>query len=165
MEKPALGFGREARVEEDTDAIKRFFTPEFRNRLDALIPFAHLTAETVGHVVDKFIVKLEEQLSAKNVTFSLSPEARLWLAEKGYDRAMGARPLARVIDEKVKKPLIDELLFGALVTGGEVHIDLKGENSDRELDFKIVPLRLPEAKAIKPKATRKPRAKKVKELV
>lgn len=157
-----MGFMREARVDEDQDAIKKLFTPEFRNRLDAIIPFAHLTPEIVAHVVDKFIVKLEEQLGEKNVTFSLSAEARIWLATKGYDRAMGARPLARVIDEQVKKPLIDELLFGQLVTGGEVNIDLKEE----KLDFKIVPLRQPkEPKAAKPKSPRKPRSKKVKELV
>jgi ATP-dependent Clp protease ATP-binding subunit ClpA len=165
MEKPALGFVREARVEEDTEAIKRFFTPEFRNRLDAIVPFGHLEPETVGHVVDKFVLKLEEQLADKNVTFSLAPDARLWLAKKGYDKAMGARPLARVIDNEVKKPLIDELLFGKLVTGGEVHIDLK----DDKLDFKIVPLRKPKAetkiKAAAPKAPRKPKEKKVKELV
>lgn len=168
MEKPAMGFMREARIDEDQDAIKKMFTPEFRNRLDAIIPFGHLTPELVANVVDKFIVKLEEQLSEKNVTFSLSPEARLWLAEKGYDRAMGARPLARVIDAQVKKPLIDELLFGKLVTGGEVHIDLKEDTvaGQKMLDFKIVPLRTP--KATKPKLppkSRKPRAKKVKELV
>jgi ATP-dependent Clp protease ATP-binding subunit ClpA len=166
MEKPALGFVREARIEEDTEALKRFFTPEFRNRLDAIVPFGHLEPETVGHVVDKFILKLEEQLADKNVTFSLAADARLWLAKKGYDRAMGARPLARVIDAEVKKPLIDELLFGRLVTGGEVHINLK----DDKLDFKIIPMRKPKAakaepKPAAPKSTRKPREKKVKELV
>lgn len=173
MEKPALGFARESRVEDDQDAIKQFFTPEFRNRLDAIVSFKHLSPETVTHVVDKFILKLEEQLSDKNVTFSLSPESRLWLAKKGYDRAMGARPLARVIDHEVKKPLIDELLFGKLVNGGEVHINLKND----ALDFKIIPGTKPKAKAApkksgakteakaKPKTPRKPRAKKVKELV
>jgi ATP-dependent Clp protease ATP-binding subunit ClpA len=179
MEKPALGFNRDARSEEDTEAIKQFFTPEFRNRLDAIVPFGHLEPETVGYVVDKFILKLEEQLSDKNVTFSLSGEARLWLAKKGYDRAMGARPLARVIDNEVKKPLIDELLFGKLVTGGEVHIDLKDAprssseavaQNEKVLDFKIVPLRKPkatktEAKPTAPKSSRKPPTKKVKELV
>ena len=169
MEKPAIGFMRDKRTDEDTDAIKRFFTPEFRNRLDAIVPFSHLTPETVGHVVDKFIVRLEEQLADKNVTFNLSRDARAWLAEKGYDRAMGARPLARVIDNEVKKPLIDELLFGKLVNGGEVHIDLK----DKALDFKIAPLKKPSrkpraktaAKTAKAAGPKKPRAKKVKELV
>lgn len=169
MEKPAIGFMRDKRTDEDTEAIKRFFTPEFRNRLDAIVPFGHLTPETVGFVVDKFIVRLEEQLADKNVTFNLSREARLWLAEKGYDRAMGARPLARVIDNEVKKPLIDELLFGKLVTGGEVHIEIK----NNALDFKIISLKKPTRKASSKSAAKtdkstkpkKPRAKKVKELV
>jgi ATP-dependent Clp protease ATP-binding subunit ClpA len=168
MEKPALGFGRESRVEEDSEAIKQFFSPEFRNRLDAIVPFGHLTPEIVGNVVDKFILKLEEQLTDKNVTFSLSSDARLWLAKKGYDKSMGARPLARVIDAEVKKPLIDELLFGQLVGGGEVNINLK----DDKLDFKIIPLRKPKAKApvkaAAPKKASKPKSskpKKIKELV
>ncbi|MDB5478238.1 MAG: clpA [Alphaproteobacteria bacterium] len=162
MEKAPLGFGSKAQdAAEDNEAIKRFFTPEFRNRLDAIVPFGHLSPETVAHVVDKFIVKLEEQLTDKNVTFSLTSEARLWLAAKGYDRAMGARPLARVIDAQVKKPLIDELLFGQLVNGGEVHIALKED----KLDFKIIPLRKPKEKTPAAKAPRKPRAKKIKELV
>jgi len=169
MEKPGIGFVRDNRVDDDQEAIKQFFTPEFRNRLDAIVSFGHLTPSIVANVVDKFIVKLEEQLSDKNVTFSLSDEARLWLANKGYDRAMGARPLARVIDREVKKPLIDELLFGKLVNGGEVNIDLKDAPSssgavghnEKVLDFKIIPGRKPKAKA----SPKKPREKKVKELV
>ncbi len=163
MEKAPIGFFRDSRTDEDTDAIKKLFTPEFRNRLDSIVTFGHLTPEIVAKVVDKFIVKLEEQLSDKNVTYALSPEARIWLATKGYDKSMGARPLARVIDNEVKKPLIDEILFGRLVGGGEVNIAIK----DDKLDFKIVPLRKSAAKTdtkSKP-ASKKPRAKKVKELV
>ncbi len=137
MEKNAIGFMREARSDEDSAAIKQLFTPEFRNRLDAIIPFNHLSPEMIGRVVDKFILKLEEQLADKNVTFVLSTEARKWLGDKGYDRKMGARPLARVIDTEVKKPLVDELLFGKLTAGGEVQIDLK----DDKLNFTILPNR------------------------
>ncbi len=133
MEKNAVGFGRDKREDADTEAIQRMFTPEFRNRLDAVVPFANLTPATVGKVVDKFILKLEEQLQDKSVTFSLTPAARKWLAKEGYDRTMGARPLARVINEYIKKPLADELLFGKLTKGGVVQINLK----NNELVFNI----------------------------
>jgi ATP-dependent Clp protease ATP-binding subunit ClpA len=125
LSKAPLGFESSRRVDDDQEEIKRLFTPEFRNRLDAIVPFAHLKPETVGRVVDKFIMQLEAQLSEKNVTISLSDAARDHLAALGYDPAMGARPLARVIQEKIKKPLADELLFGKLITGGSVSIDLK----------------------------------------
>jgi len=122
MAKPAIGFGRGARVGEDEDAIKRMFTPEFRNRLDAVIGFAGLTPPVVGHVVDKFIRELEGQLADRGVTIELTAEARTWLAEHGYDPVYGARPLARTIQEHVKKPLADELLFGRLARGGRVSV-------------------------------------------
>ncbi len=128
MEKDAIGFGRDKNEDADTEAIKRMFTPEFRNRLDAVIPFTNLTPATIGKVVDKFILRLEDQLQDKGVTFSLSPAARKWLAKKGYDRTMGARPLTRVINEYIKKPLADELLFGKLTRGGVVQISLKNDN-------------------------------------
>jgi len=131
MSKPALGFGREEREGEDTDAIKRMFMPEFRNRLDAIIGFEHLTPEVVAHVVDKFVSKLEAQLADRHVIIALSDAARVWLGEKGYDKQNGARPLARLIAEKIKKPLADEVLFGKLHKGGTVRIDVK----DRELTF------------------------------
>jgi len=127
MAKAPIGFGREARVDEDKEAINRLFTPEFRNRLDAVIPFAHLSPEVVTHVVDKFIYKLESQLAERHVTIELTSEARHWLAEHGYDRANGARPLARLIAEKIKKPLADEVLFGKLSRGGTVKV---GVNED-----------------------------------
>ena len=108
---------------EDTEAIEKLFTPEFRNRLDAIVSFSSLTIETVGHVVDKFIGELGTQLAERKVSISLSPQAREWLCRHGYDETYGARPLARVIQEHVKKPLADELLFGDLVGGGACHRD------------------------------------------
>ncbi|HEY5207873.1 MAG TPA: ATP-dependent Clp protease ATP-binding subunit ClpA [Stellaceae bacterium] len=125
LAKPAMGFGSEVRVGEDEEAINRMFTPEFRNRLDATISFQALTPDTIGKVVDKFILQLEEQLADRNVTIELEPEARDWLAKKGYDKLFGARPLSRVIQEHVKKPLAEELLFGSLVRGGVVHLAVK----------------------------------------
>ena len=125
LAKEAIGFGRDTRSGEDTEAIKRLFTPEFRNRLDATIAFAGLTPEIVGRVVEKFVMQLEAQLADRNVTIELSSAAKEWLAEKGYDRLYGARPLGRVIQEHIKKPLAEELLFGKLVRGGSVKVSLK----------------------------------------
>jgi ATP-dependent Clp protease ATP-binding subunit ClpA len=139
LAKEAIGFGRESRVGEDEDAIKRLFTPEFRNRLDATITFAGLTPEIVGRVVEKFVMQLEAQLADRNVTIELSSAAKEWLAERGYDRLYGARPLARVIQEHIKKALAEELLFGKLVKGGAVKVTLK----DNKLDFEITEAALP----------------------
>jgi ATP-dependent Clp protease ATP-binding subunit ClpA len=125
MTKAAIGFGRDIRVGEDEEAIKRMFTPEFRNRLDAVIPFAGLTPEIVARVVEKFIMQLEAQLADRNVTIELSSAAKEFLAERGYDPLYGARPLARVIQEQIKKPLAEELLFGKLTRGGAVKVTLK----------------------------------------
>jgi ATP-dependent Clp protease ATP-binding subunit ClpA len=122
LAKAPVGFGRETRADEDDDAINRLFAPEFRNRLDAVIKFANLGPETVGLVVDKFIAELEGQLADRRVLFELTDEARKWLAVRGYDRLYGARPLARIIQEHVKKPLADEILFGRLKDGGVVKI-------------------------------------------
>ena len=130
MAKEAIGFGREVRQGEDDEAIKRLFTPEFRNRLDATITFAALTPEIVGRVVEKFVMQLEAQLADRNVTIELSSAAKEWLAERGYDRLYGARPLARVIQEHIKKPLAEELLFGRLVRGGAVKVTLKDGKLD-----------------------------------
>ncbi|PWR24917.1 ATP-dependent Clp protease ATP-binding subunit ClpA [Zavarzinia aquatilis] len=123
--KPAIGFGRETNVGADEDAIKRLFTPEFRNRLDAVVPFGGLTPDIIAKVVDKFIAELEFQLSDRGVDITVSQAARSHLAETGFDAAFGARPLARVIAEKIKKPLADDLLFGKLARGGTVHVDFK----------------------------------------
>ena len=125
MAKPAIGFGRRVRTGEDEEAINRMFTPEFRNRLDAVIPFASLSQEIVGRVVDKFVIELETQLADRHVAIELSDKARAWLAEKGYDPTFGARPLSRVIQEHIKKPLAEELLFGKLAKGGVVRVDIE----------------------------------------
>jgi ATP-dependent Clp protease ATP-binding subunit ClpA len=139
MAKEAIGFGREVRTGEDDDAIKRLFTPEFRNRLDATITFAGLTPEIVGRVVEKFVMQLEAQLADRNVTIELSSAAKEWLAERGYDRLYGARPLGRLIQEHIKKPLAEELLFGKLVKGGAVKVTMK----DNKLDFEYTEAALP----------------------
>ncbi|MBB6016627.1 AAA family ATPase [Deinococcus radiopugnans] len=121
--RPALGFGREGRAGEEAEAVKRTFTPEFRNRLDAVIYFRPLSREVMAGIVDKFLRELEAQLAERGVTISVSPEARARLAELGYDPQMGARPLARVIEERLGRPLADELLFGALKEGGAITVD------------------------------------------
>jgi len=125
--KSAIGFGRDRRTGEDTAAIERTFTPEFRNRLDAVISFAPLGREIILQVVDKFVLQLEAQLMDRNVHIELSPEAAIWLGDRGYDDKMGARPLGRVIQEYIKKPLAEELLFGKLVKGGVVRVAVKDD--------------------------------------
>ncbi|MGB2485891.1 MAG: ATP-dependent Clp protease ATP-binding subunit ClpA [Candidatus Puniceispirillaceae bacterium] len=122
MTKQLIGFGRGQKTDADTDAIEKTFTPEFRNRLDAVIPFAPLETETVSLVVDKFIMQLEAQLTEKDVEIELDAAARRWLAARGYDATYGARPLARLVQEHIKKPLADELLFGNLMQGGSVKV-------------------------------------------
>jgi ATP-dependent Clp protease ATP-binding subunit ClpA len=131
MAKAPIGFTQDHRADGDTEEINRLFTPEFRNRLDAIIPFDNLTPDIMIHVVDKFIIQLEAQLADRNVTIELSQPAMEKLAVLGYDPAMGARPLGRVIQEKIKRPLSEELLFGELIDGGLVKIDLK----DNEFTF------------------------------
>jgi ATP-dependent Clp protease ATP-binding subunit ClpA len=131
--KAAIGFGRDRREGEDTAAIERTFTPEFRNRLDAIISFQPLPKDTILQVVEKFVLQLEAQLMDRNVTIELTKPAAEWLAEKGYDDKMGARPLARVIQENIKKPLAEELLFGKLAKGGVVRVSVK----DGELHLDI----------------------------
>ena len=126
-----VGFMKVDRAGEDKEAVNRAFTPEFRNRLDAIIPFAHLTPEVVAHVVNKFIFRLESMLADRNVTIQLDNAARSWMIERGYDRANGARPMARLIADKIKKPLADEVLFGKLSKGGTVKVTVE----DGELAF------------------------------
>ncbi|MES0824416.1 ATP-dependent Clp protease ATP-binding subunit ClpA [Ruegeria sp. SCP11] len=123
--KAAIGFARDRREGEDTAAIERMFTPEFRNRLDAVISFAPLPKDVILQVVEKFVLQLEAQLLDRNVTIDLTPKAAEWLADKGYDDKMGARPLGRVIQEHIKKPLAEELLFGKLAKGGVVRVSVK----------------------------------------
>ena len=125
LSKSAIGFAREGREGADTEAVERIFTPEFRNRLDAIIPFSPLSLETMMHVVDKFIMQLEAQLQEKGVSIILGNKAKKWLAERGYEPAYGARPLARVVQEHIKKPLADMILFGELTMGGEVFVDVQ----------------------------------------
>ncbi|WP_434617746.1 ATP-dependent Clp protease ATP-binding subunit ClpA [Azospirillum sp. B2RO_4] len=127
MAKPAIGFERDRRVGEDIEAVEKMFTPEFRNRLDAIIPFAPLTQEVINRVVDKFIMQMEAQLEDRGVSIELNDEAREWLGKKGYDPLYGARPLGRVIQEYIKKPLAEELLFGKLSKGGLVKVTVKDD--------------------------------------
>ncbi len=122
--KNSIGFGRGKKEGEDDEAIKKLFTPEFRNRLDATIPFAGLSEPIIERVVEKFVLQLEAQLSDRNVTIEMTDAAKSWLGKKGFDPDYGARPLARIIQEHIKKPMADELLFGDLKRGGAVKVDL-----------------------------------------
>ena len=133
LAKPTLGFGTSTRAGEELEAIKNLFTPEFRNRLDAIVPFAPLSSEVMTLVVGKFLRELEGQLLEKKVQLEVTREAQNWLALKGYDRTMGARPLARVIQDTLKKPLADELLFGRLKHGGRVQVALEGDKLELQV--------------------------------
>jgi ATP-dependent Clp protease ATP-binding subunit ClpA len=133
--RESIGFGRGRREGEDEEAIKRLFTPEFRNRLDATIAFAPLGRDTIDRVVEKFVLELEAQLTDRDVTFDLTPEATRWLGQKGYDDQFGARPLARVIQDYIKKPLADEILFGKLKNGGTVRVLLDRDNDLLAFEF------------------------------
>ncbi|WP_147125852.1 ATP-dependent Clp protease ATP-binding subunit ClpA [Shimia ponticola] len=132
--KEAIGFGRTRREGEDTAAIERTFTPEFRNRLDAVVSFGPLPKEVILQVVEKFVLQLEAQLIDRNVSIELTRPAAEWLADKGYDDKMGARPLGRVIQEHIKKPLAEELLFGKLAKGGLVKVGIKDGNLDLRIE-------------------------------
>src|SRR6202007_2439494 len=129
----SIGFGRGKQDDEAEEAIKRVFTPEFRNRLDAVVAFKSLTPEIIKQVVLKFVMQLEAQLADRHVTIETSDDAADWLAKNGFDELYGARPLARVIQENIKKPLADEILFGKLVKGGHVKVVLR----DGKLAFDI----------------------------
>ncbi|MEM7618305.1 MAG: ATP-dependent Clp protease ATP-binding subunit ClpA [Pseudomonadota bacterium] len=155
MAKAPVGFEREMRVDDDKEAINKMFSPEFRNRLDAIVPFNPLKQETVAKVVDKFMAQLEAQLTEKNINIILSDNARQYLAQEGFDPAMGARPLSRVIQEQIKKPLAEEILFGELVNGGEIKIDVKNE----ELKFAYKPNPKPK-KSSKQTSSKKPKENK-----
>jgi ATP-dependent Clp protease ATP-binding subunit ClpA len=126
-----MGFTRQDHTGDEMAVLQRAFSPEFRNRLDAIIQFKPLSPDTIGHVVDKFITELQAQLEDKHVEIDLDDAARAWLAKNGYDPAMGARPMARIIREKIKKALADEILFGQLAHGGHVSVSEK----DGELAF------------------------------
>ncbi len=152
MARQGIGFGDVSKEDAQEDAVKKMFTPEFRNRLDAIVPFTYLGRETVARVVDKFILQLELQLAEQNVHIQFDSDARGWLADKGYDKLYGARPMARLIQEKIKQPLAEELLFGKLASGGEVHVSLK----DGQPAFELTPAP-PKAK---PARKKKPAVKK-----
>ena len=136
--KQGIGFGRGKNEQENEEAIKRLFSPEFRNRLDASIHFNSLPPEVVRNVVQKFIIQLEGQLAERNVQIEITDRAADWLATRGYDESFGARPLARLIQEHVKKPMADELLFGKLKSGGIVKIDIDAHDKDK-LRFQYLP--------------------------
>jgi ATP-dependent Clp protease ATP-binding subunit ClpA len=140
MSRPAIGFLHSDNASDGMEAIKRMFTPEFRNRLDAVIQFASLDPITIERVVDKLIVEVEMQLEAKGVTITLDDDARRWIAVKGYDPKMGARPMARLIQEFIKRPLAEELLFGTLTGGGTVIVSVSEDGSKLKLDSTPTPL-------------------------
>ncbi|MXO91386.1 ATP-dependent Clp protease ATP-binding subunit ClpA [Pontixanthobacter aquaemixtae] len=147
MATQGIGFGDVSKEDAGSEAVKKMFTPEFRNRLDAIVPFAYLGKSTVSRVVDKFILELELQLADQNVHIQFDSEARDWLADKGYDKLYGARPMGRVIQEKIKQPLAEELLFGKLSDGGEVHVGVK----DGKPSFELTPAPPKSASKRKPK--------------
>ena len=136
--KNAIGFAGGRKDDEREEAIKRTFTPEFRNRLDAVVQFAGLSPKIIDRIVEKFVLQLEAQLADRNITFEVDPPATRWLAERGFDEEMGARPLSRVIQDKIKKPIADEILFGALKFGGLVRVFLDPED-ESQLAFDYIP--------------------------
>lgn len=163
MAKPAMGFTQTKREGNDEEAINRMFSPEFRNRLDAVIPFAPLSVEVIQKVVQKFVMQLEAQLADRQVLIELTDKATDWLAKEGYDELYGARPLSRVIQENIKKPLADEILFGRLVNGGIVRVVVeRAEGGKSRLGFEYLTGDAEKAKPTKPKATRKKAATKKK---
>ena len=139
----SIGFTEQDHSTDGLEALKRYFTPEFRNRLDAVVQFSSLSAETIASVVDKFIFELEQQLAEKKVALTVDADARAWLAQKGYDPAMGARPMARVIQEFIKRPLADELLFGSLVDGGHIQVGVADDGQRLELEVQALEARAP----------------------
>ncbi len=145
MARPSIGFTHQDNASDGMEAIRRLFTPEFRNRLDAVIQFASLDPLTIERVVDKLILEVEMQLEQKGVTISLDDAARRWIAEKGYDPKMGARPMARTIQEHIKRPLAEELLFGRLVGGGQVRVSVAADGENLELE--CTPAKQPELTA------------------
>ncbi|MCY1705965.1 ATP-dependent Clp protease ATP-binding subunit ClpA [Pannonibacter sp. SL95] len=167
MAKAPVGFNQAKREGDDREAINRLFTPEFRNRLDAIIPFDNLPIEVIHQVVEKFVMQLEAQLADRGVTFELTPDAIAWLADKGYDTQMGARPLGRVIQEHIKRPLADEVLFGKLKKGGTVKVSVSEDKAGLLLETVEDKPERPEAPkaAAKPKRKRKPAAKKLEPVV
>jgi ATP-dependent Clp protease ATP-binding subunit ClpA len=164
MAKSAYGFTRQKREGDDVEAINRLFTPEFRNRLDAVITFSHLPQDVIKKVVEKFVLQLEAQLADRAVSIELTPEAADWLVDRGYDELMGARPMARLIQEHIKKPLSDELLFGKLKTGGHVKVIVREDDGVKSIGFEYLegPVTPRPEKVVPKKKRRAPRAAKPK---
>jgi ATP-dependent Clp protease ATP-binding subunit ClpA len=150
MNKATIGFTNSRESGDEMADIKRLFTPEFRNRLDAIVPFSYLPPAVVARVVDKFILQLELQLADRGVHIELDDEARKWLVNRGYDKLYGARPMGRLVQEKIKQPLAEELLFGKLVNGGEVKVRIK----DNAPSFELTPAP-PKPSKVKPKSAKK----------
>ena len=150
--RQGIGFGSSTKMEASEEAVKKMFAPEFRNRLDAIVPFDYLGTETVSRVVDKFILQLELQLADQNVHIQFDSDARGWLAKRGYDKLMGARPMARLIQDTIKQPLAEELLFGKLAQGGEVHVSIRDEKPAFELTPAAPKVAKPRPKKAKAKA-------------
>jgi ATP-dependent Clp protease ATP-binding subunit ClpA len=145
MNRPSIGFMTADNATDGMEAVRRLFSPEFRNRLDATIQFAPLDAVTIERVVDKLLIEVEAQLEPKGVILSIDEAARHWIAQKGYDPKMGARPMARVIQEHIKRPLAEELLFGKLVGGGQVRVSVAADQS--ALALECIPTTQPEVTA------------------
>jgi len=159
LARQAFGFTRNKREGDDHEAINRQFAPEFRNRLDAIVSFAHLNADVIGMVVEKFVLQLEAQLADRDVTIELSEPAKAWLVQHGYDEQMGARPMARVIQEHIKKPLADEVLFGKLKGGGHVRVVLVKDEAASEPDLEKIGFEYVEG-PVTPKPEKLPGARK-----
>jgi len=134
MARTAIGFTQSDSTPDGTEAIRRMFSPEFRNRLDSIVQFSPLVKTTIERVVDKLLVEVEAQLESKGVQLSVDDDARSWIAEKGYDPTMGARPMARIIQEHIKRPLAEELLFGKLAGGGSVRVRLAKDGASLLLE-------------------------------
>jgi ATP-dependent Clp protease ATP-binding subunit ClpA len=159
LAKAAFGFTKSKRESDDSEAINRLFSPEFRNRLDATIAFAHLSPEIVTQVVDKFVLQLEAQLADRHVTIELAEDARTWLVANGYDELMGARPMARLIQQTIKTPLADEVLFGRLKSGGAVKVVVTTREDGRSVlgfEYPAGPV-APKAERVVAEATKRPR--------
>jgi ATP-dependent Clp protease ATP-binding subunit ClpA len=146
MAAVAIGFGDVSNQEKGLKALEKLFSPEFRNRLDAVVHFGRLTPEAVERVVDKFFTELEGQLTSRRVTIELTPAARRWFAVRGYDPTFGARPMARLIQDQVKRPLANEMLFGSLREGGRAELDVAND----ELTIAYVPAKMPKTEPAEP---------------
>ena len=139
MARPSIGFTQSDNVSDGMEAIRRLFTPEFRNRIDAIIQFGPLSKATIERVVDKLLMETETQLEQKGVQFSINDDARGWLADHGYDPKMGARPMARLIQDQIKRPLAEELLFGKLAEGGQVMVSVSDDGKSLKLESTPTP--------------------------